>query len=185
MLDGDSHSDEGLASLALEGDRAAFEVLVRRYLRRAMAVAVQQVGSLEDAEDVVQDAFHRMVRALPAYDPERPFSPWFFTIVRNQARSALRKAGRRAELVPMRTLDAATVEPTASPTEAATEVEQAVARLPAMQQSCFRLCEVEGFTSQEIGAMLGISDGTVRTHLHRAREQLRNTLATAGKAGSR
>ena len=66
-------TDEELARAAKRGDAAAYDALVRRYLRPAMAIAWQYTRRLEDAEDVVQDAFHRAVRALGDYDHRRPF----------------------------------------------------------------------------------------------------------------
>ena len=85
-------SDEELARAARRGDAPAFDALVRRYLRPALALAWQYSHRLEDAEDVVQEAFHRAVRALAGYDDRRPFSAWFYTIVRNVARSATYRA---------------------------------------------------------------------------------------------
>lgn len=173
MRDDQDTSDEELAAAAQCGDATAYDALVRRHLRGAMALAWQFTRDLHDAEDVVQDAFHRVVRALPGYDASRPFAPWFYAIVRNTSRSAVGKDARRARLAP---IDALQAEPEAhslpDPVVAA-DLERALDSLAPMQQAAFRLCEVEGFTSVEAGSMLGVSEGTVRTHVHRARQALR------------
>ena len=79
MNDAPDRTDEELARAAKRGDAAAYDALARRYLRPAMALAWQYTRRVEDAEDIVQDAFHRAVRALADYDDRRPFSAWFYT----------------------------------------------------------------------------------------------------------
>jgi RNA polymerase sigma-70 factor (ECF subfamily) len=138
-----------------------------------MALAWQYARSVEDAEDIVQDAFHRAVRALGSYDPRRPFRAWFYAIVRNVARTAIRDNARRAALAPPVELQDEQPDPLARDPTIAGDIERAIERLPPMQQACVRLCDVEGFTSVEAASMLGVSDGTIRTHLSRGRRQLR------------
>jgi len=177
-------SDEELAAAAQRGDAGAFDALVRRYLRPAMALAWQYTRELADAEDVVQDAFHRTVRALPGYDTRRPFSPWFWSIVRNVARNAVAQDARRAALAPFTRLEQEPGSDTTHDPGTARDLDRAIEALAPMQQAVLRLCDIEGFTSVEAGSMLGISEGTVRTHLHRARHALR-TLIGAAEVGSR
>lgn len=174
---GDARTDEALARAARRGDARAYDVLARRYLRPAMAIAWQFTRSLPDAEDVVQEAFHRMVRALGDYDERRPFSPWFYAIVRNQARSAAARDERRRALAPITSLETEPPERRGMSPELVGTVERAIAALAPMQQACVQLCDIEGFTSVEAATMLGIDEGTVRTHLHRARKQLRAAMA--------
>jgi RNA polymerase sigma-70 factor (ECF subfamily) len=174
-------TDEELARSAKRGDSTAYDVLVRRYLRRAMALAWQFTRDLGDAEDVVQEAFYRTVRALGDYDDARPFSSWFYAIVRNAARSAIEKDGRRAALAPVTFLEDEPPAPEPFEPESASDLERAIGELAPMQQACLRLCDIEGYTSVEASHMLGVGEGTVRTHRKRARERLR--LAIAPKSG--
>jgi RNA polymerase sigma-70 factor (ECF subfamily) len=171
-------TDEELAREAGRGDVEAFDLLVRRYLRPATALAWQFVRSLEDAEDVVQAAFHRTVRALGSYDASRPFGAWFYAIVRNVARTAIREDARRAALAPLSLPDDEPAAPVVEDPVIAGDVERALETLPPMQQTCVRLCDMEGFTSVEAARMLGVGDVTVRTHLYRARRQLRAAMAS-------
>lgn len=183
--DGGKPSDEALAQASLCGDREAFELLVGRYLRPAMALAWQYTGRLEDAEDVVQDSFHRAVRALPEYDSARPFHSWFYAIVRNVGRTFGSKSRRRSALAPTTAIEE---EPRAAPVAdpvSRVELSRALAQLAPMQQASFRLCDVEGFTSGEAAKMLGITEGTVRTHLHRARAGMRRAVADSPRSASR
>jgi len=178
MSDEKEQTDEELAGAAKRGDLTAYDVLVRRYLRPAMALAWQFTHSVADSEDIVQEAFHRTVRSLASYDESRAFSAWFYTIVRNVASTALTKAGRRASLAPLRPLDDVP-EPEAKPPidpDLAEDVDQALERLAPSQRACLHLCDIEGFTSVEAARMLGIDDATVRTHRRRALEKLRLLL---------
>jgi len=176
MADEQHRTDEELARAAKGGDTVAYDALVRRYLRPAMALAWQYTRRVEDAEDVVQEGFHRMVRALADYDDRRPFSAWFYTVVRNAARTAISKDSRRAALAPLTLLQDDPPAPATPDPIAAGDVARAIEDLAPMQQACVRLCDLEGFSSVEVGVMLGINEGTVRTHLHRARKQLRTAM---------
>ena len=102
-------------------------------------------------------------------------APWPITtigIVRNVARTAISKDGRRAALAPLTLLENEPPAPTPVDPVVAGDVERAIEALAPMQQACVRLCDIEGFTSVEAARMLGIGEGTVRTHLYRARKQL-------------
>jgi RNA polymerase sigma-70 factor (ECF subfamily) len=175
-------TDEELARLAKQGDEDAYDALVRRYLRRAMALAWQYTRRLEDAEDVVQEAFHRTVRALDRYDHRRPFGAWFYRILRNAALTAVAKDSRRTSLAPTVSMDDALVEQRAVDPIAVQDIGRAIDALAPMQQAAVRLCDIEGFTSVEVATMLDVSEGTVRTHLQRARQHLRTAISTPGGA---
>ncbi len=176
MSDVGERTDEKLARAAKQGDADAYDLLVRRYLRPSMALARQYASQLEDAEDIVQEAFHRAVRGLPDYDDRRPFNTWFYTILRNVARSTISKQSRRATLAPVTLLEDDHPAPTAIDPILVGDIEQAIQTLAQMQQMCIRLCDIEGLTSVEAARMLDVDAGTVRTHLHRARQKLRAVM---------
>src|SRR5262245_8875088 len=94
--------DDELVRATLRGDEAAFAGIVRRYLRKAMAVALEYADNRADAEDIVQETFRRVLANLARFDPRRSFEPWFFTILRNTARNAAKSRRTRAhdELTP-------------------------------------------------------------------------------------
>ena len=171
-------TDRDLVRRSKSGEPEAFDTLVRRYLRPALAVAWEFSDSLDDAEDVVQDAFHRALRAVGSFDETRPFRPWFFTIVRNAGRNAAARRSRwRSEPVP---------ESLESDEMALSEIERweirkrvsdAMSLLTPMQQSCFRLCDLEGFSAPEVAEMIDINESTVRVHVFRARRTLREVLS--------
>ena len=171
-------SDSELVRRTREGDREAFGVLVTRYLRPALALAWEYAPSLDDAEDLVQEGFHRALRGLDGFDTGRPFRPWLFTIIRNVARNAVARHARwNPVAIPD---DLASVEPDpldlAYRMELRTRIDTGLDMLPPMQRACFRLCDIEGFEGPEVATMLGVDPATVRTHRHRARAALRKAL---------
>ena len=174
----DDAPDEALIRATLGGDEGAFARLVRRYLRKAMAVAVTYVGTREDAEDVVQETFRRVYQNLRGFDESKRFQPWLFTILRNVARNALESsASRRHEQL-------SPAHPATSPspfeetlrTELRQQIQRAVEHLPPMQRMCFQLCLVEGFTSVEAADAVGVAESTVRVHVFKARQTLQGLL---------
>jgi len=171
-------SDAALVERALGGDGRAFDALTRRYLRQALATAWEFTESLEDAEDIVQEAFFRALSGLERFDPSRPFAPWLFSILRNTGRNEAARRGRWQSVPVPVELEGAGEGPEAEleTGEIRTVLAQGLDRLPAMQKACFRLRDVEGFTSAEVSEMLGVSSATVRVHVHRARRSLREIL---------
>jgi len=160
------------------GDAAAYDQLVRGHLARAFAIANRLVGNREDAEDVVQDAFIRALRYIRGFDEEQPFAPWLNRLVVNTALDAVTRRAREATDPECR--DAAS--PLASPHVALERQEvrdrfaAALAQLPARQRLILERFEVDGLSTAEIAAELGIARETVRWHLHQARHALRAPL---------
>ena len=144
-----------------------------------MAVAMEYCDSLDDAEDVVQETFRRVAEGLPGFDSSRPFEPWFFTILRNTARNWARSGRIRAheDLSADHLSDRAGPGDDADLRELSHQLNQAIGRLPSMQQTCFRLCLVEGMSSREAADAIGLAESTVRVHVMRARQALRAELA--------
>lgn len=170
-------SDEELARRARAGDPDAFGSLVRRYVRPGLAVAWEFAGNREDAEDLLQEAFLRTLRRLDRFDPSRRFAPWFYTIVRNLGRNLYASRGRWRWVPLADDADGGGTLDPAERREIRDRVGQGLEDLSAMQRSCFRLCEMEGFSRAEAAEMLSISEATVRVHVHRARRTLQERLA--------
>ncbi len=176
---GEEPEDAVLARRVQRGDRNAFARLVRRYLRPVHAVASSFLSQEADVEDVAQEVFLRALDRIETYDPERPFAPWLYQIARNAARRRLdRRARRRSGPLPDEGLEDESEDPAEDleQAEIRRRVEAAVARLPGRQRTVFRLLDVEGFSAEDAAEMLGLTAGTVRSHLSRARSALRAEL---------
>ena len=162
---------------AQQGDTSAFAQLVRRHQQRAYAVARAVLLSHEDAEDAVQEGFLHAHRALSRFRPDQPFGAWLHRIITNAALDLARRRKVRDtdELVDTH------ASPFRDPAEAVElhdRLGSALSQLPDRQRSVLVLHDVEGYKHAEIGAMLGIPEGTARSDLHHARAAMRTILGT-------
>ena len=177
--DEDQAGEAALLARVRAGEAAAFDELVRLHLGRVFAITYRVLGQREDAEDVTQEVFLAVLEKIDSYDPARPFDPWLHRIAINRAINARKaRALRHTEAVPDST-PALGDQPDAAAARAEERerLARAMLELTERQQLIVRLFDLEGFSSVEIGSMLGMSDGTVRWHLHQARERLRRALA--------
>ena len=162
------------------GDTAAFDLLVRRYMRPAFAVAYRVLGHREDAEDVVQEAFLAALAAIGTFDTSRRFGPWLYRIVVTRGLNFRKSRSRRAtELLEDGGMASTAPGPAVDAERAGLKatVAAALGRLPERHRMIVQLFELDGFSGAEIATMLGISPGTVRWYLHEARHALRDMLA--------
>ncbi len=161
------------------GDSDAFAHLVHAYSQSAFGVAYRIMGHREDAEDAVQDAFMLVLDNISSFDSSRPFAPWFFRILRNQALNARRsRIVRSAEqLSEDRASNSVNVDSLAERSEFRERFRDAVGQLNDEQRTVVELHDVEGFKSAEIANALGMPASTVRWHLQTARRKLRMALA--------
>lgn len=168
--------DTDLVAEATAGDLAAFDRLVARHQEVAVRVATLTAGP-GLAPDAVQEAFVKAWRALPRFRPGAPFRPWLLTIVANEARNAVRAAGRRDALA----LRSVTVpmEFEATPETVLIDVEQrarllrALDRLADSDRQVITYRYFAELPEREIAAALGCRPGTVKSRLSRALDRLR------------
>jgi RNA polymerase sigma-70 factor, ECF subfamily len=178
----EASSDAELLAAAARGDGAAFGVLVRRHIRAATLLAAQLLGDVDDAEDVVQDAFGVVHRQAGAFDASRPFGPWLFGIVRRLASNRRAREARRSRLLRLWGRHPDSSRSSLRGDEAIVAridgeaAMRAVSTLPPMQRACFELVATRGLSTSEVAAMHGIAESTVRQHVFRARAALRAAL---------
>jgi RNA polymerase sigma-70 factor (ECF subfamily) len=178
--------EQALVDAARRGDVPAFNQLVLRHQRVAYNVAFRILGRADAAEDATQEAFLSAYRAIGALRGDS-FRNWLLRIVTNKCLDQLRTRKRRPTLA----LDALPVEPDnllyladpgESPHQAAERqalsqvLQEAIVALPADQRTVVVLVDVQGLTYRETAEVLGISLGTVKSRLSRARTHLRNRL---------
>ncbi len=171
-------ADRELVGRVQQGDAEAFDLLVRRHLPRARVMARRLMADPDDADDLVQEAFLRVLDRIGSFDPSRPFEPWFSRLLVNLGLDVKRKqAVRRTE--------PHDVEAAPGPdrpdhdverSELARSFQQALRRLPERQRVIVTLFEIDGLSTREVASMLRVSQVTVRWHLHQARRTLREAL---------
>lgn len=195
MTDSDTELDAGvpdeeLVARAQKGDLDAFDELMRRYQPRIYALALRMTSSPEDAEDILQDVFVRAHAALARFEGKASFYTWVYRIALNRTINYLKKRKRRmaislddpdAGLENHETL----VEEGAkdSPTrdlmnkELREKLNDALQRLSENHRTVVVLHDIQGVPHNEIGEMLGLSSGTIRSRLFYARQQLQAWLS--------
>ena len=169
--------DIQLIQQARQGDGGAVRELYQRHAGRVYAV-VKRLAGHDDAlaEDWAQEAWVRAIRALPTFRGDSRFTTWLHRIAVNSAlhgrRSRQRKAGREAPMVD----DLVSVRPAAETSVLRMQLERAMERLPEGMRKVLVLHDVEGYTHEEIGAMLGVNPGTCKSQLFKARARMRRLL---------
>lgn len=185
-------SDQEVVEWALKGHERAYRELVRRYERPVFSLVYRMVRHRERAEDLTQETFVKALNALESYRPDYKFSSWIFKIANNAAIDQL----RRKELETL-SIDGA---PDADSADTAREstlqlrdagespldelearelgsaIERAIGQLRPEYRSCIILRHVEGYPYEEIAELLELPLGTVKTYIHRARNELKQVL---------
>jgi len=169
-------SDEQLVDLVRSGDDRAFTAIHDRYQARLVAYARQLLGGAHhDAEEVVQDAFVRALRALRADDREMALKAWLFTIVRNRALDVLRRPVRTTDLEPHAPLLRDSAADPSERFERAEELDALLAglrRLPERQRTALVLHEMGGASHKAIARRLDVTTGGSKALVSRARTGL-------------
>ena len=186
LVDPRAMSSAGMQSLAADqlaeqatgGDLDAFEELIRRLQRRVYGFAYQHLRDSDEAHDLAQEIFVKLYRNLGRYDAERPFEPWFWKLAANTSINYRRKR------VPL---------PAEAPEESLVDeakllqhdpaLVQALAQLDAAYRLPVLLHYYADLSLEQVSQSLNVSVAAVKSRLHRARAQLRNSLAEAEEAG--
>lgn len=186
--------EETLVQSGLRGDPEALDTLFARYARPLYQTALRLLGNPEDAEDALQEGMLSALRNLKRFEGRSKFSTWLTRIVINAALMQLRKQRTRPtvsleqEDSEQRELSLGSRIPDARPgpeeTYARRErfeiLESSLGSLPPALQSAVWLRDVEGLSTAEAARALGLSEGTVKSQLHRARNKL-SSLVQGGQ----
>lgn len=160
---------------AQHGDAGAIEALYRRHAPRVHTVIRRLTADASQADDVAQEAWIRAIRALPTFREQALFGTWLHRIAvncalyrrREQARRGSRELEMPDELLPR--------SPEEHP-ELRVTLERAIERLPPGMRRVLVLHDVEGYTHDEIGELLGVAPGTCKSQLFKARAKMRALL---------
>lgn len=185
--------DLGLIMAVKDGDSEAFEKIVRKYQGKAFNIALRMLCDREEARDITQEVFIKIFRSLRSFRSESRFSHWFYTILLNTCRSRLKHLkrrghfrsesmdnpgstddGRRPRQWPDNSPDASTI---LEKKQMETLIQEKMLSVQDDFRDVLILRDIQGFSYDEIAAVLGISIGTVKSRLHRGRMILKDLLA--------
>ncbi len=181
-------NDQQLVQRVQKGDKAAFDLLVRKYQHRVLKLVSRFVNDAAEAEDVAQEAFLKAYRALPAFRGDSAFYTWLYRIAINTAKNTLVSNRRRPidfdldlqdpEQHDRQALlkDADTPEGVLLTDEIRGVVERALEQLPDDLRTAIVLRELEGLSYEEIAEAMDCPVGTVRSRIFRAREAIDKKL---------
>jgi RNA polymerase sigma-70 factor, ECF subfamily len=174
-------SEDGvLVAQVLGGDRESFAKLMRRYNQRLFRVVRAIVRTDPEAEDVVQQAYVSAYLHLRQFEGNARFSTWLTRIAINEALARVRNAKRAADLESVQQSfqppHVHSPEEQVSTRQLGRILEEAIEGLPESYRVVVVLREVEGLTTTETAACLGLSEEAVRVRIHRARALLRGAL---------
>lgn len=186
-------TDHDLVALAASGSEKAYRELLDRYQRPVFSLIYRMVRDREQAEDLAQETFVKVFNHIDRFNPKYKFSSWIFKIASNLTIDAIRK--KELDTVSLDGSRHATTSDEVDATritvesrdenpeeyleakELGRELEQAIGGLRTEYQTAILLRHVEGRPYEEIAEIMGVPLGTVKTYIHRARSELRTTLA--------
>ena len=170
--------DSAFVSAALSGRPDAFGTLVERYERAVYHLCLRTMRDSEEARDCTQEAFFKAYRALNTFKDGSKFSTWIFSIAYHACCDRLAKRKRFSDdEVPDRADAGPGPADLASRNESAAALHAAIEALPQKYREVVTLYHLQGRQYEEIASVLDLPLGTVKTHLFRAKEQLRKALA--------
>ena len=181
-------NDQQVVQRVQAGDKAAFDLLVRKYQHRVLKLVGRFVNDAAEAEDVAQEAFLKAYRALPAFRGDSAFYTWLYRIAINTAKNTLVSNRRRPvdfdldlqdpEQHDRQAMlkDADTPEGVLLTDEIRVVVERALEQLPEDLRTAIVLRELEGLSYEEIAEAMDCPVGTVRSRIFRAREAIDKKL---------
>ncbi len=178
--------DEMLVAQFKSGSQKAFDELMKRYERRIFGYLLRSVRNYEDAEELTLEVFFKAYRALGSWEPKAKFSTWLYTIASNLSIDYHRSKSRKPvfmledEDVIEKRLVATDIssnpEKHLEDKERGRIIREAVDELSSKQKTVFMLTRYEGLQIKEVAETLGIAEGTVKIHLHRAMKKLQTIL---------
>jgi RNA polymerase sigma-70 factor, ECF subfamily len=175
-------SDLDLCRAAAQGDLGAFEIIYSRYHRRTYSLCLRMTSSQTEAEDLTQEVFIQLFRKVGSFRGDSAFSTWLHRLTVNQVLMHFRRRSVKNEKTSEDgEMPEQTVHGTANPDRMQVldriALKNAIRQLPNGYRNVFVLHDVEGFEHEEVARIMGISVGTSKSQLHKARLKLRMLLA--------
>jgi RNA polymerase sigma-70 factor (ECF subfamily) len=173
-IKGHEYSDSYLVKGCAGGNVRLQELLYRRYFSFAMSVCIRYTRDENEAMEIVNDSYMKVLDSLSDFDHTRSFKSWYGKILVNTAIDNYRKNLKNNEYVPLDTInETGETDPEIETELSVNDILMLYRFLPANYKITFNLFEIEGYSHEEIGRMLGVTASTSRSNLARAKKMLR------------
>ncbi|HSP06553.1 MAG TPA: sigma-70 family RNA polymerase sigma factor [Acidobacteriota bacterium] len=176
-------SDIELIDRCLNHDEAAWELIISRYKRKVFGIAYKFTGRFEEAEDLTQEVFFKVYKALHSYKKEQDFSWWLVSISRNACIDYYRSVKRERKILSGDVNDlknfkfqGLTPQGNMEAAERARSVRQSLSELPEDLRHVLILRDLQGLSYKEIADQLNLAEGTVKSRIHRGRAELADRI---------
>ena len=170
-------TDTAIVRRAIDGDERAMRLLWNQHAPHVDAIVQRLAGDPDLAQDIAQEVWIQIFRALPSWRGDAKFSTWVHRVAVNRTLNALRRTRRVAAAETGIEEDSVSVEQDGERSMLAATIEEAANKLSPGARTVFLLHDVEGYTHEEIASELGITPGGSKSQLFKARAKLRRLLA--------
>lgn len=173
-IDGNAYSDSDLVKGCAGGEKRSQEILYKRYFSFAMSICIRYTRDENEAMEIVNDSYMKVLEGLSDYDSARPFKPWYGKVLVNTAIDNYRKNLKHNEHLSINSMtESDEQEPEIESELSVNDILKLYRYLPGQYKITFNLFEIEGYSHEEIGRMMGVTASTSRSNLARAKKMLR------------
>jgi RNA polymerase sigma factor (sigma-70 family) len=167
-------SDLELIERCTKGDGRSQELLYKRYFSFAMSICVRYTKDQNEAMEIVNDSYMKVLERLGDFDASRPFKSWYGKILVNSAIDNYRKNEKHSSNLSINSIaETEELEPEIEAELSANDILKLFGAMPENYKLVFNLFEIEGYSHEEIGQMMGVTASTSRSNLTRAKKMLR------------
>ncbi len=170
---------ESIITACMGKDPMAERALIKLFYSYAKSICARYSGSMEEAEEVLNDGFLKVFNNLSKYDHSQPFKAWFRTIIVNTAIDSYRKNQKYGHHVELDDVEVTDLSEDVISKISADEILSLVQQLPPVYRMVFTLYVIDGHNHREIAELLGIKEGTSKSNLQDARKKLQVMIKKA------
>jgi RNA polymerase sigma factor (sigma-70 family) len=172
-LEVQEYSDSDLISGCLKGKELHQEVLYKRYFSFAMSVCIRYTKDRNEAMEIVNDSYMKVLENLDDYDTSKSFKAWYSRILVNTSIDNYRRNLKHSSAMSIDNIDTGEQEPDIDIELSVNDILKIFSHLPENYKLTFNLFEMEGYSHEEIGKLLGVTTSTSRSNLSRAKKMVR------------
>jgi RNA polymerase sigma-70 factor (ECF subfamily) len=165
-----------LISGCRRNDREAQKLLYKHFYAYGMSICLRYSSDRDEASSILNDGFMSVYQNIKKFSQDRPFKPWFRRIIINTSINHFKRSLRRAKITSLDDAGEVIIQETSTSSMGYAEVIDMIQKLPIGYRTIFNLYVIEGYKHEEIAEMLGISVGTSKSNLFKAKDKLRKIL---------